>query len=157
MTKQTPPLTLDLRRHRTGSVRLCATAADLDLPESPELRFAEAVEVEVTIQDIAGGARLRLRAKTSATAECFRCLESYTLPLEAGFDVICRARDMGDMDDRVVRMNPRRPVISLGPLVREALLLEIPMRRICRPGCAGLCPECGVNLNEEECRCGRSG
>ena len=43
--------------------------------------------------------------------------------------------------------------VDLGPLVRELSLLEIPMQVLCRPDCAGLCPECGVNWNEETCDC----
>lgn len=42
--------------------------------------------------------------------------------------------------------------LDLGPLVREAMLLEIPIRAMCRPDCKGLCPECGANQNEKVCQ-----
>jgi uncharacterized protein len=41
--------------------------------------------------------------------------------------------------------------IDLEPLVREYMLLEIPISPLCKPDCKGLCPICGGNLNEEIC------
>jgi uncharacterized protein len=43
--------------------------------------------------------------------------------------------------------------LDLGPLVREAILLELPLAPLCRPDCRGLCPTCGVDRNEEDCHC----
>jgi len=43
--------------------------------------------------------------------------------------------------------------IDLGPLVRDAIVLELPMAPLCREDCAGLCPQCGADRNEGECGC----
>jgi uncharacterized protein len=43
--------------------------------------------------------------------------------------------------------------IDLAPLVRDAVVLELPMAPLCREDCAGLCSQCGKNLNEGTCRC----
>ena len=43
--------------------------------------------------------------------------------------------------------------IDLGPLVRDAIVLELPMAPLCRDDCAGLCPQCGANRNEGDCGC----
>ncbi|MGP0029729.1 MAG: YceD family protein [Acidimicrobiales bacterium] len=43
--------------------------------------------------------------------------------------------------------------IDLGPLVRDAIVLEVPAAPLCRPGCLGLCPHCGGDRNEGECGC----
>jgi uncharacterized protein len=43
--------------------------------------------------------------------------------------------------------------LDLGPLVRELLLLELPLAPLCRPDCRGLCPGCGADRNEESCTC----
>jgi uncharacterized protein len=42
--------------------------------------------------------------------------------------------------------------IDLAPLVREYMLLDIPMKPLCRPDCKGLCPVCGQNLNDSTCQ-----
>ena len=41
--------------------------------------------------------------------------------------------------------------------VREKILLNFPMKVLCKPGCKGLCPNCGVNLNYQECKCQQAG
>lgn len=43
--------------------------------------------------------------------------------------------------------------IDLDPLVRDNVLLELPVNPKCSDDCAGLCPECGANLNEGPCGC----
>ncbi len=43
--------------------------------------------------------------------------------------------------------------LDLGPLVRDAVLLELPLAPLCRADCRGLCPQCGADRNEEDCRC----
>jgi len=44
-------------------------------------------------------------------------------------------------------------VIDLEPMVRDALLLELPLAPLCDPDCAGLCATCGVNRNLTACEC----
>jgi uncharacterized protein len=43
--------------------------------------------------------------------------------------------------------------LDLSELVRQALILAVPPRSLCRPDCRGLCPQCGVDRNREECSC----
>ena len=43
--------------------------------------------------------------------------------------------------------------LDLGPLVRDAVVLELPMAPLCREDCAGLCPQCGADRNEGDCAC----
>ena len=44
-------------------------------------------------------------------------------------------------------------VMDLAPLLREEVILAVPMGVLCRSDCAGLCPVCGQNLNEGTCDC----
>ena len=44
-------------------------------------------------------------------------------------------------------------VVDLRPLIRELLILQLPMRMLCSEGCKGLCVKCGENLNESKCTC----
>ena len=44
-------------------------------------------------------------------------------------------------------------VIDLEPIIREHLLLALPMSAVCREDCSGLCTNCGQNLNEKQCGC----
>ena len=43
--------------------------------------------------------------------------------------------------------------IDLGEILREEVLLAMPMKAVCDEGCKGICSGCGAELNDEECRC----
>jgi uncharacterized protein len=82
-----------------------------------------------------------------APAECVRCLSGFEQPLHTKFD------ELYAFDQRSVTESglilPEDANIDLEPLVRDYLLIELPISPICRSDCKGLCPICGENLNEE--------
>ena len=91
---------------------------------------------------------------------CSRCLEPLDLPMtvDSQFlgskdpDLVVRgAHSLGSQDLDVVFF----PETSLdeAALVREQFQLQAPMHPLCREACAGLCPECGKNLNKGRCAC----
>ncbi|RJO65510.1 MAG: DUF177 domain-containing protein [Candidatus Omnitrophota bacterium] len=48
---------------------------------------------------------------------------------------------------------PREPEINMDKDIREYIMLEYPIKTLCKPDCKGLCPQCGKNLNEGGCSC----
>jgi len=85
----------------------------------------------------------------SLPAECVRCLKPFTLPVRT------------KLQDLFVYPppNPSDPLLAIGedaildlePLLREYLLLDLPLRPLCTPDCRGLCPVCGTDLNLSDC------
>ena len=47
--------------------------------------------------------------------------------------------------------------VLLEDVLREQVLLAVPLKVICRDDCKGLCPHCGKNLNQEQCSCAAPG
>jgi uncharacterized protein len=47
----------------------------------------------------------------------------------------------------------RNHIVDLSELIRQTLLVNLPLQPLCRAECAGLCPQCGKNLNEGPCDC----
>ena len=85
-----------------------------------------------------------------AHACCSRCLEPMTLPITATVNEnFVRTPDPEDPDQYELLGHQ----IDLDPLVKDALLLEIPIRFLCSEDCKGLCPVCGVNRNLVSCTC----
>jgi uncharacterized protein len=88
--------------------------------------------------------------------QCHRCLEPYLLEVETTFSYVLVPRDAEEAEDEGIDVEISAyddDVIDLGGVFREQLLLQLPMRYICREECKGLCPGCGADLNIEECRC----
>ena len=100
----------------------------------------------------AGDNRISLRATVNARADtrCSRCLEPVCVPIEAEVDALFDRRPDPDDPDLY---SFEASTVELTDAVRDALLLELPLRTLCAEDCKGLCPVCGVNLNRETCTC----
>ena len=99
-----------------------------------------------------GDNRVSVKAEAVSTAEtrCSRCLEPVSLPVKATVDAVFdRQPDPEDPD----LYSFEASTIELTDAVRDALLLELPLRILCKPDCRGLCPVCGINLNKGTCTC----
>ena len=80
---------------------------------------------------------------------CVRCLADFVQPLKASFDELYAFDERSVSDSGLIL--PEDGNVDLDDLVREYLLLEIPIKPLCRPNCKGLCAECGIDLNTETC------
>lgn len=82
-------------------------------------------------------------------AECVRCLDEYDQVLETEFDELFTFRFYPAAEN--AQVIPEDGNVDLAPLAREYLLIELPIKPLCRPDCRGLCVECGENLNRAVC------
>jgi uncharacterized protein len=81
--------------------------------------------------------------------QCVRCLADFVQPLTAGFNELYAFDERSVSDSGLIL--PEDGNVDLDELVREYMLLEIPINPLCRADCKGLCPECGADLNLETC------
>jgi len=81
--------------------------------------------------------------------ECVRCLAEFTQPLQTSFSELFAFTERSVSDSEL--LVPEDGNVDLDPLVREYLLLEVPIRPLCKPDCKGLCVECGEDLNVRAC------
>jgi len=84
---------------------------------------------------------------------CRRCAE----PVEGELTIHVQERFAdaplsGPSDEDLYPIAPD-DTIDLGPMARDAIVLELPMAPLCRDDCKGLCPQCGANRNEGDCGC----
>jgi uncharacterized protein len=109
-----------------------------------------------------------LKGKMLASVEffCDRCGEPFDSSLTADFfyifktgqDASLHLQEIECSEEDCTTVYLDEPVINIGEILREQVLLATPVRRICNEGCRGLCPGCGENLAQTACRCspGRS-
>ncbi len=101
---------------------------------------------------VEGGVRLAL------IIPCSRCLEPVKVPFSLTLD---RTLDMKLSERERAGAMEEQPylegcLLDIDRLVREELLLDLPMKVLCREDCKGICSRCGANLNAGECGCERS-
>jgi uncharacterized protein len=104
-----------------------------------------AVAVRLDVSRTAAGHAMRLRASGALAGPCMRCLEDSTFPVEAD----AREVEQPSSDDEELR-SPYvdEGVLDVAAWAHDAIALALPQSLLCRPDCAGLCPECGVSLND---------
>jgi uncharacterized protein len=105
---------------------------------------------------------IRLTGEVSTTLDsaCARCLEPVVQEVDRKFDLLYRPLGV-DAGREEISVTSAEAEISyyqgesllLEDVVREQVLLALPLRVICREDCKGLCPHCGKNLNLEQCSC----
>ena len=108
-----------------------------------------------------GEVRIRGRVQAELSTECDRCLAPTTYKVDAPFDLfykpaseLAEAGDEVALDDGEVELGfYELPGLELEDILREQVLLQIPMQRLCREDCQGICPVCGANRNEVSCSC----
>ncbi|MHC1781481.1 MAG: DUF177 domain-containing protein [Anaerolineaceae bacterium] len=81
--------------------------------------------------------------------ECVRCLAEFSQTIVMEFSEMYAFNKRAVSESGLIL--PDDGNIDLAPLVREYLLLEIPIRPLCKPDCKGLCMECGEDLNVTTC------
>lgn len=112
------------------------------------------VEADVTraLDDIV----VRGNVSVSMGLQCGRCLEDFRADLEVPLDLLLRPKpeviDEEDEDD-TESVFYEGEVFDLAPVVKELLVLSMPIKPLCDEACKGLCPKCGQNLNEGKCGC----
>lgn len=101
------------------------------------------------------------RASLTTALECSRCLKQFSYPVDTEFQVeyIPRGKEPDEADERELSADEldvslySQDEIDIDSMVREQLMIAIPMKPLCDPQCGGICPRCGKNLNEESCDC----
>ena len=121
---------------------------------------AEVIHEHRGPKDIVADIRLRGRYAGRFRVPCARCVESVDLPLGADFDLIFRpiGADAGPSERSITAPETeigyyQKDSLLLEDVLREQVLLSLPVRTLCKPDCKGLCPRCGQNRNGQECSC----
>jgi uncharacterized protein len=93
------------------------------------------------------GWALRLRFTASVHGPCMRCLDPAVLSQEVDAREVSQPGGGEELQSPYV--TEAEDVLDLAAWARDALALAMPAQLTCRPDCAGLCPECGANLNDD--------
>ncbi|HEV2439170.1 MAG TPA: DUF177 domain-containing protein [bacterium] len=151
----------ELLADRDG-VRVLAFAETLPAP-GEDIDFVEPVAGEITLTGTAGGISLRGRVRTVASCVCGTCLRRFALPIAVEV-----AEEFGPRAERPVAGGTETRELTAGDflvpvetgdtidvteVVRQHLVLALPLAPRCRDDCPGLCPRCGADLNDGPCGC----
>ena len=139
-------------------------------------RAHQGFDLHAEFRKVSAGVILKGNFRAEVTSPCIRCLTEVITPLPVDFllnlvpESLVRADDFGkakaEDDGRAPHVGSfglsdadheifDGKTIDLDPIVREQVLLALPMQVVCSEKCKGLCPVCGQDLNKAECGCER--
>ena len=126
--------------NETGTVLqedIRGTQWDMD---SIDVQFPDDIHLVSTFQKVGQEIRVITDIQTQFIITCSRCLERVKKPLEKHVQLVYTLAGLGQY-------------LEIDGALREELLLDFPMKVLCGPGCKGICPLCGINLNHASCNC----
>ena len=146
-----------LLKQHTGSSRRYALQEDISGID-PELQMREPLVGEIELIRTADGILVKGRFSTAVELECSRCLEPFVEGVELEVEEEFRptldintGKHLSSLEEATTI--DAHHILDLTEVVRQVIFLALPMHPLCRPDCAGLCSQCGKNLNEGPCGC----
>ena len=123
----------------------------IEIPDSFDLDdlTIKNLEGDILISRTTEGLLLQVKGYAQTRLECVYCLENFDQILK--LDFVEMYTFPSHAVDGTELLLPDDLQINLAPLIREYLLLDIPISPICKPNCKGLCPVCGENLSHSTC------
>ncbi len=120
----------------------------------PRVRLDDDLELDflrgaVELSRNSRGILVHAELETHVLGECARCLKPAYVPVALEFEELFSFPPSPDAPYAVAESG----ILDLAPLVREEAILSVPMVILCRSDCAGLCAQCGCDLNEGACDC----
>jgi uncharacterized protein len=155
---------IDLTQLPEGTTRLEADVEPGSVGITPEDAAVDGnLGLELLLDRRGDEIWIRGKVHLVAREECSRCLAEYPETLDLDFDVFCAkvqnpnvvSRKAVDEEDGGVHFHDGK-VLTIDDEIREAVILGLPMKPLCKESCAGLCPRCGEDRNEGPCRCARA-
>lgn len=139
--------------------------------EGLDLQFDETIEAEVIrlISPVKGnlsvkkiGPELVIQGEITVKAEleCSRCLKSFSneikVPVNVMYHPVEELKAEGKYEIKEDELDTgfyAGDELDLLELVKEQVILNAPMKPLCREDCMGICPGCGIDLNVKKCNC----
>lgn len=142
------PLAAALRH--PGNARPVVADVELDglAGVAAEIEAGKPVAIDLLLERVPEGIVVRGNLTATWSSACSRCLEPVGGEISVHVDELFEAHPL---EGETYQLD--EDLIDLEPMVRDALLLELPLAPLCTADCEGLCATCGANRNLTRCEC----
>lgn len=110
---------------------------------------SEPLRFVLTLEPMENGILVRGTIEGRVVSTCRRCLEDKSSPIHVRVAEVYRPKSDAWEEGYAIENH----VLDLRGLVLDNVMLNLPQFPLCSPDCAGMCPNCGVNLNRGTCTC----
>lgn len=152
---------LAVKQLEVGKVCFHETFAPGTLGLEETLRQVTPLEAEGTAELLASTQEIRVRGRLRVRIEtdCDRCLEQIGFSIDDQFELLYQPAAAGVGGELEILAGEAEvgfydgDGLELADVLREQILLSLPMQRTCREDCKGICPFCGQDRNQADCAC----
>lgn len=151
---------LDLRDVLREAGASLVEVFDEELPELEDVILTSPVRGAVRAVNSRRYVIISGEVETTVQLECSRCLRPFDYPVRAQLEAQCELQYFEDLlaglpvrEDAETTSVFDLTSVDVEELIRQAVLLELPIQPLHAPDCKGLCPGCGSDLNDEACVC----
>jgi uncharacterized protein len=152
---------IDIRELEAGPLKVTGEVLPEDLNLDPvDLKVVGRIPVTLTVEKAGREIRVRGGFQAELLLVCSRCLEPIEFSLAPQFDQFYQPVGSSHLTGEIALQEKdtdiaffRGDFIEVVDVVREQIVLAVPMKPMCREDCQGLCPYCGRNRNLESCDC----
>ncbi|MGZ4590890.1 MAG: YceD family protein [Actinomycetes bacterium] len=109
------------------------------------------IDLDLRLESVMEGVLVSATAHTEVTGECVRCLDPIARSLEVTLQELYAypGHERDDADDETELPVLVGDLINLEPVLRDAVVLALPLQPLCRDDCPGLCSDCGAKLADD--------
>lgn len=153
---------ISLQQLELRTVRFKVEVPPGEIDYDSSMTQSSALHVEGSAQLLSralGEIRVEGKMNVTISAQCDRCLESTTIPVDRNFDLVYLPAEESrggevEIDEAAIEVGYYDgPGLELNDVLREVVLLALPMQLVCSEACRGICPSCGENRNLRDCGC----
>ena len=148
------PLVIDTRElaRRPGQLRSLDLVAPapvgfgLDVVSVP---LGSDLQLDLRLESVVEGVLVSGSCRAQANGECVRCLDPVSFSVDLPIQELFAYPDTAAAEaEEIERLED--DLIDLGPMLRDAVVLALPLQPLCRDDCPGLCATCGARLDDPE-------
>ena len=107
--------------------------------ETSQIHYPSGIKIKACLEKEKDIVYAKVFIKTKEKMTCSRCLEQFDSIFEKEEDFVYKTSN--------------EHCIDLTDDIKDIIILEYPIRQLCKADCKGLCQRCGANLNQGACRC----
>jgi len=135
-------------------------AGEIDFGDLRQVGTLHAEGQAELLSNTLGEIRINGKVNAEIDVNCDRCLEPVQRRIESNFDLFYRPTPENTAHRELAIDEGEAEIgfyedggIELADVIREYILLSMPMQQVCKEECQGICPQCGLNRNTGHCQC----
>lgn len=142
---------LDLNRKRVSMKKVHLVYNEESFYDEGEaIEFIEPVTVDGELTLTGDIINLDARVTTNLSLPCSRCLTTYSHPIDIHIHEKFSGSSLNE-DDEVIFIDG--DTIDIADVIKNNIITSLPIKKLCKEDCKGLCQNCGKNLNISSCDC----